>query len=218
MTVEIGVGGGWLTLVGPGVASEQRRLDEAAVEQIRGFAETYRALLGKREAQAQLLVLGRQLYDWLDGEEHWLQRVRSARPLVLELRAPAAPDANEWAVLHAPWELLADERGFLAQDAVVAELPEGPRNRFERVRALVDAALAFFGPGGMFASYSHFDRKTGPARARLPAGQPGTNVPAAPSGPSPRIIVGDDWVNIGSVVLRRRKPTSQAPRKTLGRR
>jgi len=167
MTVEIGVGGGWLTLVGPGVASEQRRLDEAAVEQIRGFAETYRALLGKREAQAQLLVLGRQLYDWLDGEEHWSR----SYPKGL---ATGSSGSGRWSM---PPSLSS-------------------------------------GPGGMFASYSHFDRKTGPARARLPAGQPGTNVPAAPSGPSPRIIVGDDWVNIGGVVLRRRKPTSQAPRKT----
>jgi hypothetical protein len=94
MAIEVRVGGGWLTLVGPGVAGERRGLDAAAVAQLGGFTESYRALLGKGEAQTQLLALGRQLYGWLDGEEHWLQRVRAARPLLLELRAPVQPDAK----------------------------------------------------------------------------------------------------------------------------
>ena len=80
------------------------------------FGTSY-ALARERNDAAALLDLGRKLGVWLDGGEGWLARLRrtATPPLILEIRA-TNPDAQAWAVLHAPWELLADEQGFLAAD------------------------------------------------------------------------------------------------------
>jgi tetratricopeptide (TPR) repeat protein len=64
------------------------------------------------------------------------------RPLVFEVRGPRSPSDNEWAVLRAPWELLAPPEGggFLAADAVdrfcvVRRLgPPGERPKLDRFR------------------------------------------------------------------------------------
>jgi CHAT domain-containing protein len=72
-----------------------------------------------------LLALGRDLRAWFDAGEDWLVRPRDAitPPLELEILGPRNPDADTWAVLQAPWELLADEQGFLAEDATLRYAP-----------------------------------------------------------------------------------------------
>ena len=40
------------------------------------------------------------------------------RPVVLEVRAPLSPSVEGWALLRAPFELLADDAGFLAGDGL----------------------------------------------------------------------------------------------------
>jgi hypothetical protein len=65
-----------------------------------------------------LLAVGRELYRWLDGDLGQLTRLLDAAPtpLVFEVRAPAKPSAAAWALLRAPYELLAaPEGGFLAE-------------------------------------------------------------------------------------------------------
>ena len=84
-----------------------------------------------------LIGLGRELYEWLDGDEGQLARLmdQAPRPVVFEVRGPRLPSEAGWAVLRAPWELLAlpGGEGFLASDAldrfcVVRRLgPEGTR-------------------------------------------------------------------------------------------
>ncbi|WP_405701058.1 hypothetical protein OG209_28245 [Streptomyces sp. NBC_01383] len=63
--------------------------------------------------------MGRELYRWLDGELGELTRLcdEAQGPLVFEVRGPARPSATEWALLRAPYELLAAPGGgFLAQE------------------------------------------------------------------------------------------------------
>ena len=124
MGVEVRIAEGWLSCVGVGL-DERRRLEAGDVERLEGLAKDYRTLSGQQDKQAQLLHLGRELYAWLDGSEHWLQRLRAelVPPWVLEVRGPRTPTAPEWAVLNAPWELLADEQGFLAQDTGLSFSP-----------------------------------------------------------------------------------------------
>ena len=53
--------------------------------------------------------LGRELYRWLDGDQGQLSALleRAARPLVFEVAGPRSPSEAAWAVLRAPFELLA---------------------------------------------------------------------------------------------------------------
>ncbi|MDF9816773.1 hypothetical protein [Streptomyces sp. SPB162] len=52
-----------------------------------------------------LLVVGRALYGWLDGDLGQLTRLldEASAPLVFEVRAPARPSAAAWALLRALW-------------------------------------------------------------------------------------------------------------------
>ena len=95
-----------------------------------GDDETILADLGARYVQAMhsgvaddlLLELGRALWSWLDGDQGQLTGLleRAAAPVVFEVRGPKAPSDRQWAVLRAPFELLARPDGpFLAGDAVV---------------------------------------------------------------------------------------------------
>ncbi|GAA3848820.1 hypothetical protein GCM10022243_13560 [Saccharothrix violaceirubra] len=68
-----------------------------------------------------LLELGRKLFSWLDGQQGqlrtWLERATA--PEVLEVRGPQWPSHTAWAVLRAPFELLAWPDGsFLAGEGL----------------------------------------------------------------------------------------------------
>ena len=63
--------------------------------------------------------LGRELFDWLEGDQGQLSGLleRAARPVVFEVAGPRSPSDAAWAVLRAPFELLAlPGGGLLAQD------------------------------------------------------------------------------------------------------
>ncbi|GGN33850.1 tetratricopeptide (TPR) repeat protein [Actinoplanes campanulatus] len=75
-------------------------------------------------------TLGRELWSWLDGDEAQLIALldQAAAPLIFEVRGPRSPSARAWAVLRAPFELLAHPvEGFLAAN---------PLSRFCVVRRL----------------------------------------------------------------------------------
>ncbi|MGH8931766.1 MAG: CHAT domain-containing protein [Egibacteraceae bacterium] len=115
------VGEGGFELVAGGHAVGARRfLDAGAVEMLEGLASRYE--MAARDGDAGVLLgLGRQLYGWLDGDEGRLSRLRElvVGPFVFEVRGPGSPSAAEWALLQAPFELLADADGFLTQDALL---------------------------------------------------------------------------------------------------
>ncbi len=92
-------------------------------------ASRYRTLCRRmtvdRPETAALLDLGRALYRWLDGTEGWLSELRPklVPPFVLEVRTGRQPSGSGSVLLHAPWELLADELGFLAEREFLAFAP-----------------------------------------------------------------------------------------------
>jgi len=110
---------GFELMCGEVAIEPRRRLDASAVGALEGFSRRYYELLPSPHAAAGLLALGRDLYGWLDGEGGQLTTLlqRGDRPLQFEVCAGnRIPSAAEWALLRAPWELLADQQGFLAGD------------------------------------------------------------------------------------------------------
>ncbi|MGI5238759.1 tetratricopeptide repeat protein [Dactylosporangium sp. CA-139066] len=68
------------------------------------------------------LGLGQELYSWLDGDGGGLGAVVAGPgPVVFEVQASASPSSAGWAVLRAPWELLAapSSGGFLVEDGLL---------------------------------------------------------------------------------------------------
>lgn len=73
-----------------------------------------RAVRGRLDAA--LLQIGREMFDWLDQGQA-LDAWMAADPRALTIRSGSRDDpALAGALLAAPWELLADRTGFLAQD------------------------------------------------------------------------------------------------------
>ncbi len=98
---------------------ERRALDAQAGNALQSFAERYRLLLGQSHNPGALLKLGSELFDWLDGDRRDFSALinRASAPLIFEIEVPNGLSKAEWALVNAPFELLADDEGFLAEDA-----------------------------------------------------------------------------------------------------
>ncbi|MCB0256895.1 MAG: CHAT domain-containing protein, partial [Anaerolineae bacterium] len=93
--------------------------DDAVV--LRSYSERY-AVLRRQKDPTPLLGLGRDLFNWLNGSQKWLERSLGnvSGEIQIELRVPAHPNDTEQAFINAPWELLAGGSGFLALERVFA--------------------------------------------------------------------------------------------------
>ncbi|GGN06478.1 tetratricopeptide (TPR) repeat protein [Actinoplanes campanulatus] len=108
----------------------RRRLTDDDGALLRALADRYVQAVHAHAGDATFVALGRDLYAWLDGDQAQLSdlltQVRA--PATFEVRAPKDPPDQVWAVLRAPFEVLArPQGGFLAEDALI---------RFEVVRRL----------------------------------------------------------------------------------
>jgi len=109
------------TPIGP-----RRALDADALTHLTGLSARY-GLLGQRPDPAAAFAIGRDLYRWIDGDQRQLGRLleEAPRPLVLDIHCPGrSPGPAQWALLQAPWELLANEAGYLAVDALLQFSPQ----------------------------------------------------------------------------------------------
>ena len=115
-------GTGFEVLAGDERVGPRRLIEPADVEFLTGLAARYVRAVRARPHDGVLIGLGRELYEWLDGDEGQLARLleKAPRPVVFEVRGPRSPSEAGWAVLRAPWELLAlpGDEGFLAADAL----------------------------------------------------------------------------------------------------
>ena len=143
MTVFVEVSSGRLALVDDSTGFDERRaLGAGDVETLEEFSALYRRLVAEPDAGA-LATLGGDLYRWLDGPSGWLGALEGdlTPPFLFEVRAPRNPDAASWSLLGAPWELLANERGFLAQDAGLNYCPARRLGPVDTAPALDDHRL-----------------------------------------------------------------------------
>jgi tetratricopeptide (TPR) repeat protein len=112
-------GTGFELLAGDERLGSRRAIGPADVEFLTGLAGRYARAVQAGRDDGVLIELGRDLYGWVDGDQGQLGALleRAARPLVFEVAAPRSPSEAGWAVLRAPFELLARAGGgFLAED------------------------------------------------------------------------------------------------------
>ena len=90
-----------------------------------GWSQRYAHALGPFGDTNQLLLLGQEMYAWLNGDR-WLAPLleQVAPPLIVDFQINRRRVTSaQRAFLEAPWELLADEGGPLALDARVLYAP-----------------------------------------------------------------------------------------------
>jgi hypothetical protein len=98
-------------------STPESRLDgSSALALLQGWAKHY-DIASRRGDEAALLVIGRGLFEWLD-QTGWAKAwTRAGGPRQLEICVPSADSPLALALLDAPWELLAQGRGYLADDS-----------------------------------------------------------------------------------------------------
>jgi hypothetical protein len=112
----------------------RRHLDATTVAALEEFGQRYGQLLDADKPAEDFLKLGRDLYGFLDGDGGYLTALieRTSRPLHFEIAAPTRrPDTATLALLRAPWELLANEQGYLAGDVALGFSPVRRLGRHE---------------------------------------------------------------------------------------
>ncbi len=74
----------------------------------------------------QLLELGREIFQWLDGSQGWMSRLCkqfTAPPLLVVFQVEHRPEGDALPFLEVPWEVLAGEKGFLASGGMYQFCP-----------------------------------------------------------------------------------------------
>ena len=101
-----------------GTPALESRIDGASAPvKLQGWAARY-SRATRLGDEVELFAIGREMFDWLNPSGWVAAWAKAAGPHELEIRVddPAEPLAR--AILEAPWELLARESGYLADDAV----------------------------------------------------------------------------------------------------
>ena len=115
--------------------SERRDLQEADHRRFLDWAVRYRTLLQSSQNDAALLALGKEIYTWLDGPASWINQILEVNPtppVNMGMAIASRPDQQALSFLEVPWELVADEKGYLAADSQIKFNPLrciGPRRQ-----------------------------------------------------------------------------------------
>jgi len=121
MTGLVVDGTGFEVLAGGERIGPRRLVGPGDVGLLTGLAARYVRAVQAGSDDGVFVGLGRELYGWLDGDQGQLTALleRAGRPVVFEVAGPRSPSEAAWAVLRAPFELLAAPGGgFLAGDAL----------------------------------------------------------------------------------------------------
>jgi len=119
MTGLVVNGTGFEVLAGDERIGPRRRIGSEDTALLIGLANRYVHAVQARADDSVFVGLGRDLYAWLNGDQGQLSALldRAAHPLVFEVQGPRSPSEGAWAVLGAPFELLAPPgSGLLAED------------------------------------------------------------------------------------------------------
>ena len=120
---------GLLDLIAPdaGLKDERRPLKDRDIEYFSDWAATYKQTIKKDRAEDEILSLGTDIFNWLDGSESWLKRLRrnaeGEAAIVLEFQVINIDDPGARQFLQVPWELLAHNSRHLAADDLLLFCP-----------------------------------------------------------------------------------------------
>src|SRR5271165_6784978 len=91
-------------------AGARRTLADADWARFADWVKKYHELAWQPRNEAGLLDLGRQIHDWLDGPERWLETLRETldAPVIPSFAVSARPGEHARRFLEVPWELVAD--------------------------------------------------------------------------------------------------------------
>ncbi len=101
---------------------DYRNLNDNDILLFETWHRRYQTLLEQTSPDPEL---GREIHRWLNATG-WLDRVlKNAEkpPLLITFTVPARPEPDELLYLEVPWELLASDRGYLAEDAYLKYSP-----------------------------------------------------------------------------------------------
>ncbi|MGN7611662.1 CHAT domain-containing protein [Magnetococcales bacterium HHB-1] len=89
---------------------------------LQNINDEYRTRILSKDSSS-FLQLGEKLYQWLDGDEHWLAAFKAQwnssvtdNVWIFIFSVPLKPEEFSSLFIDTPWELLANEQGFLAHN------------------------------------------------------------------------------------------------------
>ena len=110
--------------------------DQADIARFKAWIARYHEALYQTKGQVELLKLGRSIYTWLNGNDGWLNRMIDTianAPLLIEFRTPLEYSGDVSCILELPWELLANDNGYLAADPLLRYTPLRRFEQYEKV-------------------------------------------------------------------------------------
>ena len=95
-----------------------RHLSAPDWDRFAAWTRTYHDLCWHPGNDDRLLALGRQIHDWLNGDERWLAALRDQQdtPVIADFAVAGSATEHDRAFLEVPWELAAIGDTWLAAD------------------------------------------------------------------------------------------------------
>jgi hypothetical protein len=101
---------------GDGGVSSVKSLSQEALSRLKSWAQSYDAAVRSHATEA-LAEIGRSVADFLNDGDRWLDRVLDdTGEIALEISVSGTPEERGRTLLDVPWELLAPNSRFLAED------------------------------------------------------------------------------------------------------
>ena len=104
-----------------------RKITNSDKEKFKEWIAEYRlAVSDKKNSQKLFLETGQRMFQWLNSADSTFTRFLNntkQTPLIIEFEVPTQPNEDELLFLELPWEIIANEKGFLASQPGIAYCP-----------------------------------------------------------------------------------------------
>ncbi|KPA14689.1 hypothetical protein MHK_005102 [Candidatus Magnetomorum sp. HK-1] len=114
-----------LTIISNNI-DNHREITSTDHELFDSWLTSYHHATQSADASKSFQTIGKEIYQWLNNSDQLIERLMDEMvnpPFTIEFSIPKRPDANALRFLEVPWELLADDSGFLAGDPYVMFCP-----------------------------------------------------------------------------------------------